>query len=128
MEEIVDQLQELSTSEDPDEAVGRGLFEELEDIVEGIDSAWDLVKMGKIDLIIDMLRSSSSLFRECAAHILGTASQNNPKCQQALLKLGALVYVTHMTVHDADPGARLNALYALSCLSLIHISEPTRPY
>lgn len=121
MKEIVEQLTELSTqagaaSEGEEDKVHVALFEELEDIVDNLDAAWDLIKMGSMDKLIEMLRSENPAFRVGASQIVSTCAQNNPKCQAALLQLGALAYTTHMSVHDQDRAVRLKALSAVSSL------------
>merc|ERR1711959_737982 len=108
--ESVDELQELSTqSELGEESTSRAteLFEQAEDIAENLDSAFDLVKMGCMGQVVEMLRSANPAFRSGAAQLIATVAQNNPKCQAALLQLGALAYTTHIAVHDTDASSRL---------------------
>jgi len=117
--ESVDELQELSLqTELGDQSIERAteLFEQVEDIAESLDTAFDLVKMGCMNQMVEMLRSKHPFFRRWAAQIVATVAQNNPQCQAGLLQLGALAYTTHICVHDHDPGARLKALLAVSCL------------
>jgi len=116
MKEIVEQLAEMSSSQEEHGDVPQGLFDELEDMVDSLDAAWDLIKMGSMHTVIAMLRSGKPIFRVGASQIVATVAQNNPKCQESLLKLGALAYTTHMSVHDADPTVQLKALSAVSCL------------
>lgn len=115
MKEIVEQLTVIN-AQAGDEAEATALFEELEDIVDNLDAAWDLIKMGSMDAVIEMLRSEHAYIRIGAAQIVATCAQNNPKCQAALLQLGALAYTTHMTMHDSSAGVRLKALSAVSSL------------
>jgi hsp70-interacting protein len=117
MKEIVEKLSEMSKQEECVEAEVTDKYEQLEDMIENLDAAYDLVKMGKMDTLIELLRSTNPIFRVGAAAIIGTCAQNNPKCQAAELQLGALAYTTHMAVYDQDPTARLKALLAVSCLS-----------
>eukprot|EP00658_Telonema_sp_P-2_P066661 TRINITY_DN5562_c0_g1_i2.p1 TRINITY_DN5562_c0_g1~~TRINITY_DN5562_c0_g1_i2.p1 ORF type:complete len:306 (-),score=95.25 TRINITY_DN5562_c0_g1_i2:299-1216(-) len=116
MKEIVAQLSEIGANPEDQAGDAAPLFEELEDIVENLDAAWDLVKMGAMAPLIDLLRNPDPRLRAGAAQIVGTCAQNNPKCQEAELELGALAYTTHMCVHDKDAHSRLKALGAVSSL------------
>jgi hsp70-interacting protein len=114
MKDIVEQLSAAADGSFSEEA--EALFEELQDICESLDSAWDLVKMGSMDALIEMLRASDPAYRAGAAQIISTCAQNNPKVQEALLHRGALAYATHMSVHDTEPSVRLKALGAVSSM------------
>merc|ERR1711977_64906 len=87
MEEIVDRLEELRQSESP-HADGEPaiLFEELQDIVEQIDQALNLHKIGKFRSVVEMMRDKDPVFRAHAAEIVGTCTQNNPKVQEVAMK------------------------------------------
>lgn len=116
MAEAVDRLVEGAAGGLPAGDEARDQFENLTEIVENLDAASNLVKMGKIEPLVEMLRSDLSLFRSGAAQVIAVCAQNNPYCQAALLQLGALAYVTHMAVNDPDPATRLKATLAVSCL------------
>merc|ERR1711977_323325 len=117
--DCVDELVELSASDElGEDKLSRvdELFEQVEDIVESLDSALNLIKMGSMAKMVELLRSPHPAFRIGAAQIIAAVAQNNPQCQAGLLQLGALAYATHISVHDTDPTARLKALLAVSCL------------
>lgn len=116
MTQIVDQLDELRKSQPLDQDSVEALFEELQDIVEQIDQAFNLHKTGNLVRMIQMLRDENSVIRCHAAEIIATCSQNNPKVQAVAIELGALAYVTHLFVHDEDLNVKVKALLAISCL------------
>lgn len=116
MVKIVDQLDLIrqGASAEEDEIVA--LFENLQDMVEHIDQAFNLHKVERMVNVIDMLRDPNPLFRKQAAAIIATISQNNLKVQVEAIVHGALGHVTHMVVYDEDKDVRTKALWALSCL------------
>jgi len=118
MEEIVDQLVELRDSEsnaENDEKI-TALAEELQDMVEQIDQAMNLHKMGKLKVVINMLRGTNPVLRAHAASIIATCSQNNPQVQKVAIEAGALAYATHLFVNDPAVDVRVKAFWAMSCL------------
>jgi len=117
MTEIVERLEEMRVGTVPlDEDVLEGLFEELQDIVEQIDQAMNLHKIGKLETLVAMLRDEKAVFRWHAAEIIATAVQNNPKVQAVAIKLGALAFSAHLFVYDEDATVRAKSLLALSCM------------
>lgn len=101
MREIVDTLDKQRRGEGEGDGVDvEEWFEELQDIVEQIDQALNLHKIGKLEVLIEMLRDANPLYRACAAGVIATASQNNPKVQQVAIELGALAFSAHLMVHD----------------------------
>ncbi|XP_031477148.1 uncharacterized protein LOC116248482 isoform X2 [Nymphaea colorata] len=76
---------------------------ELLILVEPIDNANDLYKLGGLDAVIKGLNSSESEIRTMSAWVLGEASQNNPLVQKQL--------VASSPVEEA-----VKALYAVSAL------------
>jgi len=92
------------------------IFEQVQDMVEQIDQALNLHKMGKLAVIIDMLRDQNPAFRSHAAAIVATCTQNNPKVQKVAIEGGALAYAAHLLVHDENDSVRAKALWAVSCL------------
>jgi len=57
-------------------------LEELEDLVESIDNANDLVKINGLHVILPLLRSTESTIRSATASVLTTCLQNNPNFQK----------------------------------------------
>merc|ERR1711871_1922081 len=115
MGDIVDQLEAMRLGKAPLDGV-QDLFEELQDIVEQIDQALNLHKIGKLTVLIEMLRDDKADFRAHAAEVIATASQNNPKVQAVAINAGALAFAAHLFVHDPEANVRVKALLLVSCL------------
>ncbi|XP_078433414.1 ARM repeat superfamily protein [Wolffia australiana] len=88
---------------------------ELLELVEPIDNANDLVKLGGLVTVIGELNHSAPQLRTTSAWILGKASQNNPHVQHQALSLGALKALMKM-VHSCSVEESLKAMYAISAL------------
>ncbi|KAM3338863.1 hsp70 nucleotide exchange factor FES1 isoform X1 [Capsicum galapagoense] len=90
-------------------------LEELLELVEPIDNAIDLQKLGGYNVLIRILNHSEPEIRTAAAWALGKASQNNPVVQNQVLELGALTMLMKMmNSHTAEE--TLKALFAISAL------------
>nr|XP_043626222.1 nucleotide exchange factor SIL1 [Erigeron canadensis] len=90
-------------------------LEELLILVEAIDNANDLHKMGGLSLVIGALSNSDSRIRTTSAWIVGKASQNNPLVQNQVLELGALPKLM-MMVKSGIIEEATKALYAVSAV------------
>ncbi|KAF7838729.1 Nucleotide exchange factor SIL1 [Senna tora] len=90
-------------------------LQELNILVEPIDNANDLHKLGGLVAVTRELHHSDSSIRTIAAWILGKASQNNPVVQQQVLELGVLSKLTKMVKSNFVEEAN-KALYAVSAL------------
>ncbi|KAJ0438593.1 putative armadillo-like helical, nucleotide exchange factor Fes1 [Helianthus annuus] len=88
-------------------------LEELLVLVEAIDNANDLHKMGGLSVVIRELTNSDSGIRTTCAWIIGKASQNNPVVQEQVLELGALPTLITM-VKSRFTEEAIKALYAVS--------------
>ncbi|CAN6464579.1 unnamed protein product [Victoria cruziana] len=88
---------------------------ELLILVEPIDNANDLNKLGGLVAVIKELNSSESKIRTISAWILGKASQNNPLVQKQILNLGALQVLIKLVASSSVEEA-VKALYAVSAL------------
>ncbi|KAI3745438.1 hypothetical protein L1987_58550 [Smallanthus sonchifolius] len=88
-------------------------LEELLVLVEAIDNANDLHKMGGLSVVIRELTHSDSGVRTKCAWIIGKASQNNPIVQEQVLELGALPTLITM-VKSSFTEEAIKALYAVS--------------
>lgn len=119
-------LQTLSTSEHIYEPMEDTESEEyaltdLVEIVHDVDNATDLMKMGGFPVLLSCLKSPHSSVLELACEVIGVACQNNPKCQEEMLKHEhALITLLKMMDNDASVGVRAKALYAVSCLVRSH--------
>ncbi|KAE8646749.1 nucleotide exchange factor SIL1 [Cucumis sativus] len=111
MQIAVDDLKNSSLSlEDRHRAL-----QELLVLVEPIDNANDLDKLGGLAVLTRELNHVDPDVRKIAAWILGKASQNNPIVQKQVLELGALAKLVSMAKSDFVEEA-IKALYAISSL------------
>nr|GLL49403.1 nucleotide exchange factor SIL1 isoform X1 [Ipomoea trifida] len=92
----------------------RALYELLE-LVEPIDNANDLHKLGGLTVVIGELYHSATEVRALAAEVLGKASQNNPRVQKQVLELGAMAILVKMA-KSCSVEEVTKALYAISAL------------
>ncbi|GBG73488.1 hypothetical protein CBR_g16829 [Chara braunii] len=90
-------------------------LDELLILVEPIDNANDLHKLGGLVAVLRMLNSSHSEVRATAAWVLGKAAQNNPLVQLQILELGALSHLMRMVQAD-DREEAVKALHAVSAV------------
>lgn len=89
-------------------------FDNLEQLIENLDNANNLAPLGLWPPLLEQLKSGNAELRKMAAWCVGTAVQNNPKCQQYLLEAGGIKTVAAMSLNDPDPTTRRKAVYALS--------------
>ncbi|MED6112064.1 hypothetical protein PIB30_058302 [Stylosanthes scabra] len=90
-------------------------LQELLELVEPLDNANDLHKLGGLVVITQELNHSDPGIRTVAAWILGKASQNNPIVQQQVLELRVLSKLMNMVKSKSLEEAN-KALYAVSAL------------
>ncbi|KAG8365736.1 hypothetical protein BUALT_Bualt17G0002900 [Buddleja alternifolia] len=90
-------------------------LQELLILVEPIDNANDLHKLGGLTAVIRQLYNTNPEIRTISAWILGKASQNNPLVQSQVLELGTLAKLMEMARSDSIEEAT-KALYAISAL------------
>ncbi|XP_058787283.1 uncharacterized protein LOC131661695 [Vicia villosa] len=93
----------------------RALFELLE-LVEPLDNANDLNKLGGFYALKRELDNSDPGIRALAAWVIGKASQNNPTVQQQVLEHGVLSKLIVMIKSDSVEEG-IKALYAVSALT-----------
>ncbi|KAG6653732.1 hsp70 nucleotide exchange factor FES1 [Carya illinoinensis] len=111
MQIAIDDLNNSSLSlEDRERAL-----KELLILVEPIDNANDLKKLGGLDVVIQELNHGDQDIRRLAAWIIGKASQNNAVVQKQVLELGALAKLMKM-VKSSSTEESIKALYAVSAL------------
>ncbi|OQV26085.1 putative Nucleotide exchange factor SIL1 [Hypsibius exemplaris] len=97
---------------------------DLEYYVHQIDNARDFLDLGGMELVREALNESSPALRAEAAHIVGSAAQNNPAAQIHLLEHGVLPMLVKSVAAMAkwpgrDPSAHLvlsRSVYAVSAL------------
>ncbi|KNA23024.1 hypothetical protein SOVF_028410 [Spinacia oleracea] len=90
-------------------------LEEILTLVEPIDNANDLGKLGGLAAVIRQLDNVEPDVRKLAAWVLGKASQNNPVVQKQVLDFGILAKLVKMVRSDVVDEAT-KALYAVSAL------------
>ncbi|KAG6557576.1 hypothetical protein Mapa_000852 [Marchantia paleacea] len=90
-------------------------LEELLILVEPIDNANDLNKLGGLVAVIGELDREEVELRAAAASVLGKASQNNPIVQAQLLRQGVLPKLMKM-VQSVYAEEAVKALYAVSAI------------
>ncbi|BBN10365.1 hsp70-interacting protein [Marchantia polymorpha subsp. ruderalis] len=90
-------------------------LEELLILVEPIDNANDLNKLGGLVAVIGELDREEAELRTAAASVLGKASQNNPIVQAQLLRQGVLPKLMKM-VQSVYAEEAVKALYAVSAI------------
>eukprot|EP00850_Spirogloea_muscicola_P012205 SM000078S22064 [mRNA] locus=s78:240807:242716:+ [translate_table: standard] len=88
-------------------------LQELLVLVEPIDNANDLHKLGGLAAVAHFLDSSNASLRASAAWVLGKAGQNNPTVQAQLLEEGLVLRLLAMLAAD-DPEEAATGLYGLS--------------
>ncbi|URD81607.1 Nucleotide exchange factor Fes1 [Musa troglodytarum] len=98
------------TLEDRQRALNELLF-----LVEPIDNANDLDKLGGLVMVIRELDNTETHIRTTSAWILGKASQNNALVQNQILTHGALTKLMKM-VNSSFTEEAVKALYAISAL------------
>jgi len=90
-------------------------LDELLILVEPIDNANDLHKLGGLVAIIRELHNAEPEIRKTSAWILGKAGQNNVLVQNQILELGVLNILIKM-VGSSYTEEAIKALYAISAL------------
>ncbi|KAF9439225.1 hsp70 nucleotide exchange factor fes1 [Entomortierella beljakovae] len=88
-------------------------WEDFEMLIQQIDNASNLENMKMWPPILEELKNSNPKFREQAAWVCGTATQNNPKAQAAFLKENGLPGIISL-LSDSETYVRSKAIYALS--------------
>ncbi|KAJ4778880.1 Hsp70 nucleotide exchange factor FES1 [Rhynchospora pubera] len=88
---------------------------ELLVLVEPIDNALDMDKLGGLEAVIKELEDIESEIRTASAWVLGKASQNNAVVQDQVLGYGALTRLMKM-VQSSYTEEAVKAFYAISAL------------
>ncbi|KAG0641686.1 nucleotide exchange factor Fes1-domain-containing protein [Tuber brumale] len=89
-------------------------FDNLEMLVENLDNANNLENLNLWPPLIAQLSVPEQQLRFMAAWCIGTAVQNNPKSQAAMLKHGGVAKVVDLVLRDPEERVRTKAVYALS--------------
>ena len=89
--------------------------DELELLVESVDNALDLQPLGLWPLILGILEGEQEAeLRVYAAWIAATATQNNPKAQEAFERARGLPVALKALDQDQDAAVRIKCLYCIS--------------
>lgn len=103
-------------------------LDDLEMLVENIDNANDLEKLGMWEPLQGLLGSPPDDVKVQALWVIGTAMQNNPSAQRAYLALDPLPTLLHSLSSTSSPAhLRSKAIYALSGL-LKHHAAALAPF
>lgn len=89
-------------------------FDNLEQLIEGIDNANNMEPLGLWTPLVGLLQNQEPDLRQYAAWCAGTAVQNNPKSQERLLVLGGIPTLVKLAREDPVETVRRKAIYALS--------------
>ena len=89
-------------------------FDNFEQLIENLDNANNMQPLGLWSPLLQQLENNEAEIRKMAAWCIGTAVQNNEKCQVCLLEAGGIPKITKMALDDGDAGARRKGVYALS--------------
>jgi hsp70-interacting protein len=90
-------------------------FDELELLVESVDNAMDLQALGMWPILLSILeKEEESELRMYAAWVMATATQNNPKAQEAFERASGIPIVLKALDQDPEESVRLKSLYCLS--------------
>ncbi|KAI1853700.1 hypothetical protein JX265_003967 [Neoarthrinium moseri] len=73
-------------------------FDNLEQLIESLDNANLLAKLGLWTPLVELLGHDEAEFRLMAAWVVGTAVQNNPPCQERLVALGGIEKLVAMAL------------------------------
>jgi len=114
--EIITAHVEMLNSTDATLAEKEHALDELEYYVHQIDNARDLDSIGGLFLVIKLMNSTEPSLASRATYVLGSATQSNPKVQQAALKLRALPLLLRLLSKHEPMAVRKKAMYALSSL------------
>ena len=111
------QFVEILESETLDVQTKTEALEGLQFLLESIDNANDLPKLGGVEALNNMLEQEDVKLRSHAAHALGIAAANNPKFQLTMIDRRPEVLRTLMELTKMeDRGLHKKGLYALSAL------------
>lgn len=111
------QFVEILENETLDVQTKTEALEGLQFLLESIDNANDLPKLGGVEALNNVLEQEDVKLRSHAAHALGIAAANNPKFQLTMVdrRPGILRTLMEMTKME-DRGLHKKGLYALSAL------------
>ena len=89
-------------------------FDNFEQLIENLDNANNMETLGLWMPLVQQLDHSEPELQFYASWCLGTAVQNNIKCQDRCLATGAVEKLVELAVSGETPKLRKKATYALS--------------
>ncbi len=98
--------------------------DELELLVESVDNALDLQPLGLWPLLLSIIERSeeeAAELRMYAAWIAATATQNNPKAQEAFERARGIPIVLKALDQDQDAAVRIKCLYCVSGTNVLSV-------
>lgn len=90
-------------------------FDNFEQLIESLDNSNLLEKLGLWSPLLEQLGHEHAEMRRMAAWCVGTAVQNNEKCQERLLALGGVERLINMAIDAKElKDVRKKTVYAIS--------------
>ena len=89
-------------------------FDNFEQLIEQIDNANNIESLGLWPPLAGLLESGEPDLRRLACWCIGTAVQNNPRCQEKPFTLGIIPTIVKLAMDDPNEPVRRKAIYALS--------------
>ncbi|TAQ89830.1 hypothetical protein B7494_g1868 [Chlorociboria aeruginascens] len=90
-------------------------FDNFEQLIENLDNANNLEPLALWAPLLSCLESTEGEIRKMAAWCVGTAVQNNERCQERLLAMGGIPKLVVVAVGEEEGAlVRRKAVYALS--------------
>jgi len=89
-------------------------WDNLEQLIEQIDNANNMESLGLWVPLVRQLEHAEGEMRRMAAWCCSTAVQNNVKCQEKLLAVGAIPQLVKLATEDREQAVRKKAISALS--------------
>ncbi len=89
-------------------------WDNLEQLIENIDNANNMHSLGMWQPLVAQLDNEEAEMRKWAAWCLSTAVQNNIKCQETCLAVGAIPKLAKLAVEDESQAVRKKAVSAIS--------------
>jgi len=107
---------EFRAPNEEQKAQGIAALDHITDLCCSLDLATDFHKLGGFRVLVPLLASGATEFREHGAGLIGELAQNHPYCQEALHKSNVLGLLLQLMDADPEPAVRAKALFAVSCL------------
>ena len=89
-------------------------FENFEQLIEQVDNANNMEPLGLWPPLVSLLENEQADLRRFACWCIGTAVQNNSKCQEKPVSLGIIPNLVKLAIDDSAEAVRRKAIYALS--------------